>query len=104
MYAGATSIPYSQVTSIHYQTFSKKYNAWKIDVNNLSVRSLQGLLSLFLDKQDYNSSIRKILITINGMPHQLFKAGLQVKDIYPELKKIFLQRKLWCDMGRVSYD
>ena len=98
MYTGTTSIPYTKVTSIHYQTLSKKDTTWKIDVNNLSVRSLQGLLLLFLDKRDdfankneefYNPSIKKILVTINGMPHQLFAAGLQARDIYPEIKKYF---------------
>ena len=73
----------------------EKDSTWKIDVNNLSVRSLQGLLLLFLDKRDdfvikneefYNPSIEKILVEINGMPH-LFAAGLQVREIYPELKK-----------------
>ena len=67
-------------------------------MNNLSVRSLQGLLLLFLDKRDdfankneefYNPSIKKILTTINGMPHQLFVAGLQVRVVYPELRKYF---------------
>ena len=38
MYAGTTSIPYTKVTSIHYQALSKKDTTWKIDVNNLSVR------------------------------------------------------------------
>ena len=47
----------------------------------ISVRSWQGLLLLFLDKRDdfanknekcYNPSIKKILITINEMPHQPF--------------------------------
>ena len=52
MYTGTTSIPYTKVTSIHYQKLSKKYTTWKIDVNNLSVRSLQGLLLLILDKRD----------------------------------------------------
>ena len=52
LYAGTASIPYTKVTSIHYQTLSKKDTAWKIDVKNLSVRSLQGLLLLFLDKSD----------------------------------------------------
>ena len=50
MYTGTTSIPYTKVTSIHYQTLSKKDTTWKIDVNNLSARSLQGLLLLFLGK------------------------------------------------------
>ena len=98
MYNGTTSIPYTRVTSIHYQTLSKKDTTWKVDVNNLSVWSLQGLLLLFLEKRDddfankneefYNLSI-KILVTINGMPQQLFVAGLQSREINPELKKYF---------------
>ena len=100
MYA-ETSIPYTNVTPIHYHTLSKKDIIWKIDVNNLSVGSLQGLLLLFLDKRNcfankneefYNPSIKKILVTINSMSHQLFKAGLDAGDIYSELKKIFLQK------------
>ena len=68
MYTGTMSILYTKVTSIHYQTLSKKDTFWKIDVNNLSVCSLQGLLLLFLDKTDdfankneqfYNPSIKK---------------------------------------------
>ena len=98
MHTGTTSMPYTKVTSIHYQTLSKKDTTWKIDINNLSVRLLQGLLLLFLDKRDdsanknkklYNPSIKKILVTINGMPHQLFAAGLQAREIYPELKIYF---------------
>ena len=98
MYTGRTSIPYTKVTSIHYQTLSKKDTTWKIDVNNLSVRSLQGLPLLFLDKRKdflnkneefYNPSINKVLVTINGMPRQLFAVRLRVVDIYLELKKYF---------------
>ena len=60
-------------------------------MNNLSVRSLRGLLLLFLDKRDdfankneefYNPSIKKILVTINGMPYQLYAGGLKVRYIY----------------------
>ena len=67
-------------------------------MNNLSVRSLQGLPLLCLDKhQDfsnkneefYNPSINKVLVTINGMPRQLFAVRLRVVDIYLELKKYF---------------
>ena len=52
LYAGTRSIPYTKVTSIHYQALSKKDTNWKIDVKNLFVRSLQGFLLLFLDKRD----------------------------------------------------
>ena len=102
-YPGTMLIRYTKVTSIHYQTLSKKDTTWKIDMNNLSVRSLQGLLLLFLDKRDdfvykneelYKLSINKILVTINGMPHELFATGLQATDIYPELKNIFTRRTL----------
>ena len=90
-----TIIPNTKVTSIHYQTLSKKDT--KIDVNNLSVRSLQGLLLLFVDKRDdfankneefYNPSIKKIS-TIHGDPLQLFRGGLRARDIYPDFKKYF---------------
>ena len=101
MYTG-TSISYTKVTLIHYQTLSKKDTTWKIDVNNLSVRLLQGLLLLFVDKRNdfankneefYNLSIKKILVAINSMSHQLFKAGLQARDIYPELKRYFYRER-----------
>ena len=69
------SIPYTKVTSTHYHTLSKKDTIWNIDMNNLSVRSLKGLLSLYLDKRNnfankneelYNPRNNKILVTING--------------------------------------
>ena len=92
------SILHTKITSKDYQTLSKKDIVWKIDVNSLDVPSLQGLLLLFLDKRNgfankneefYNPSIKKILMAINGDPHQLFKGGLGARDIYPELKKYF---------------
>ena len=98
MYAGTTSIPCTKVTSLHYQTLSKKDTNWMIDVNNLPVRTLQVPLLIFLDNRDnfankneefYNPSIKKILIKIDGDPHQLFAGDLLAKDIYPELKKYF---------------
>ena len=93
-----TLIYYTKVTSIHHQALSKKDTTWKTDVDNLSIRSLQGLLLLFLDKRDdfankneefYNPSINKISVMINGISLQLYRHGLQARDIYPELKKDF---------------
>ena len=71
----------------------------KIEVSNLPVRSLQGLLLLFLGKSDdfgnkneqfYNSNIKKMLKTINDMPRQLtcsFFTG-QI-DFHQDKKKCF---------------
>ena len=62
------------------------------------MRSLQGLLLLFLDKQNdfanenekfYNPSIKKILTTINGIPHQLYPGGVFLVISSPEAKKYF---------------
>ena len=103
MHTGTTSIPYTKVTSIHYQTLSKKDTTWKNDVNNLSVWSLKSLLLLFFDKRDdflnknedfCNPIIKKILVGINGMRHQLFAVGFKARDIYPELKNIFRENIL----------
>ena len=93
-----TSIPYTKVTAVHHQALSKKNENWKIDINNLSVRSLQGLLLLFVDKQNdfanenekfYNPPIKKILTSINGISHQLYPGGVLSRDIFPEAKKYF---------------
>ena len=101
MYTEKTSIHYTKVTSIHYQKLFKKYTTWKIDENNLSFRSLQGLLLLFLDKRDefankneeyYNPNINKISVINNGISLQLYRGGLQARDIYSELEKYFHQQ------------
>ena len=93
-----TSILYTKVTAVHHQALSKKTENWKIDINNLSVRSLQGLLLLFVDKQSdfanenekfYIPSIKKILTTINGIPHQLYPGRVLSRDIFPEAKNYF---------------
>ena len=93
-----TSIPYTKLTTAHHQALSKKNENWKVDINNLSMRSLQRLLLLFVDKKNdfanenkkfYNPSIKKILTTINGIPHQLYPGGVLSGDIFPEAKKYF---------------
>ena len=93
-----TSIPYTKVTAVHHQALSKKNENWKIDINNLSVRSLQGLLLLFVDEENdfanekekfYNPSIKKILTTIDGIPHQLYPGGVLSRDTFPEAKNYF---------------
>ena len=90
--AGTTLIPYSKVISVHYQRLSKDRTTWKVDGSNLFVRSLQGLRLLFIEKSDhfankieefYNPTIKKVLTTINGMPHQLFAACIKAREIYP---------------------
>ena len=102
----ATGVCWNNVNSVYegnidpLRVLKKQDTTWKIDVNNLAVGSLQGLLLIFLTKRDnfankneefYNPSINKVLVTINGMPYQLLVAALQARDIYPELKKYFYE-------------
>ena len=91
LYSETMLIPYMKITFMHYQTLSKKDTTWKIDINNLSVCSLQGLLFLLLDDRDnsadkneefYNLTIKNVLATTNGMHHQLFAVGIEARDIY----------------------
>ena len=67
-------------------------------MNNLSVRSLQGLLLLFPDKSDdfankseefYNLRVKKILTTINEMPLSTFCSWLTGQRYLPRAKKYF---------------
>ena len=47
-----------------------------------------------MNEEFFNSGIKKVRITINGIPHQLFAAGIQARVIYPEVTKYFLQGKI----------
>ena len=103
MYTGTISIPYTKIISIHYRTLYKKNTTSNIDGNNLSVPSLQDLPLLFLDKRDdfadknkefYNPSINKVLITINGIPHQPFAAGFNPEIYIPRAKKNISTKKI----------
>ena len=98
LYAGTNSISYTKLTSIYHHTLSKRDITWMIDVNNLSVWSLRGLLLLFLDEGDdlahkneefCNPSMKNILAIINAVSNPLFAACQQVSNIHPELKKCF---------------
>ena len=75
MYTRKTPIPYIRVIMIRCQSLSKKVTTRKINVNNLSVRSLQGSLLLFIGKsydfvnkneEFYNPSIKKVVHELEG--------------------------------------
>ena len=96
LYAGTAPIPFTQVTSIHHVTLSKKDTNWNIDIKNMSIFSLQSLLSLFLDKCDdfanknkkvCNLFVKRVLETTNGIFYQIFLEVMQTRGIYLELKK-----------------
>ena len=79
----------------------------------MSRRSLQGLLLLLLYKIDdfanenkkyYNPFIKENLIIIIRYLDHFFESAIQTRDIYPELKKVYLLTALKCYVGRVLND
>ena len=94
-----SSYPYTRVTRLSYQQLSKKDTSWLIDTK-LQAKSLQGLLLLFLeDKTDfdnkvesfYNPTIKKVNMTIDGNPHEIFKGSILPRNMYPKICKKFYQ-------------
>ena len=95
------SIPYNKITCVHYQLLNKTQKTWKLDINGISGRSLRGVLLLFIDEATnrssfacknehfYNPTITKVLVTVNGLPHQLYPGGILSRDLYPETQKYF---------------
>lgn len=78
MYPGKILIP---LTKVILMQKTDKDTILKIGVVNLSFRLLHDFLLLFIDKRDqvssknkklYNLIIKKGLISINDIPHQLF--------------------------------
>ena len=95
------SVPYTRISNISYLSKSKKDQIWVIDINAAAAQSLQGVLLLFKDTQTdfaykneefYNPTFKKILITIDDNPYQVYKGGVLPKDIYTEVKRYFHQK------------
>ena len=89
LYAGKTPIPYTKVTSIHYQIL-KKDALWKIGVNNLSVCSLKDWQLFIIDERDgswsknedfYNPTNKKVFTATIVMPLQFLRAGFHARHI-----------------------
>ena len=94
-----SSYPYTRVTRLFYQILGKKDSSWLIDTK-LHEKRLQGLLLLFLEDQTvfvykvenfYNPTIKKVNVTIDRDPHQLFKRLVFLCDMYQEIGKRVLQ-------------
>ena len=92
-----SSYPYTRVTRLGYNILSKIDHTWLLDLT-LQAKSLQGLLMLFIEDRDnfdnkiemfYNLKIKKVNVTIDGDPHQLFKGAILPCNMFPEICKKF---------------
>ena len=93
-------IPFDKITRIHYEKLLKKDTVWKLKIDSITAASLRGIFVLFVDDANdrkifacnnkfYNPTITRVLVTINGSPHELYADGIQPKDYYIEAKKYF---------------
>ena len=94
-----TSYQYTRVKRLSYHQLSKKNTSWLIDTK-WQAKSLQGLLLLFLElKTDfdnkvesfYNLKIKKVNVTIDNNPYEIFKGTTLARNMYPEICKKFYQ-------------
>lgn len=92
-----TSIPYTSGTSIHYRHGLKRLlgrliltNCQFIYYKTCCYYFLISVVNLWTNMKSFTTLIsREFLKTINGMSHQFFAAGMQVKYIYLNLRKWF---------------
>ena len=94
-----SSYQYTMVTHLSYQILGKKGSSWLIDTK-LQAKSLQGVLLLFIENKTNfaykvesfnNPTIKKVNITIDDNPHQLFKGFILPCNMYQKIGKRFLQ-------------
>ena len=97
-----TNIPYNRITCVHYDELDKKASVWKLPLCSVNARSCRGVLMLFKDDDHgkdfdcknetfYNPTIKKLMISINGLNHEIYPGGMLPKDFYPEILKYFDQ-------------
>ena len=84
-------IPFDKITRLHYEKLSKKDTVWKLKIDSITTASLRGIFVLFVDDANdrknfacnnkfYNPTLTRVLVTINGNPHELYAGGIQPKD------------------------
>ena len=94
-YANRLAILYERILRHRKLRRDKSDTVWNININT-SVRSMKGLLLLFVDpaaafQRDteafYNPQITKVEVTIEGVPNELYAQGLRAYQQWDEVRK-----------------
>ena len=105
-------ILYDRILRHRIITANKSDTLWNINLN-VPARSMKGILLLFEDpaapyqrdsEKFYNPKIKKVEITIEGVPNQLYSQGLLAHQIWQESKKFpaKVKPKVLKDLSDVS--
>lgn len=96
-YAGRMAVLYDRVLRHRRLAFDKSQTLWNINVN-VPARSMKGILMLFEDpaasfqrdtESFYNPKIKKVEVTVEGVPNQLYSQGMRAYQQWDEVKKWF---------------
>ena len=105
-----TSQPYDRVLRHRIIPLKKSDTMWNIQVNVPS-ESLKGLVLIFTDpgkrqsydnnpEDFYNPLIRKVNITVEGEPNQLYSHGMEPKNMFDEAHNYFGSSTTNMSMGK----
>ena len=92
--AGKMVILYDRILRHRKITKNKSDTLWNINLN-VPARRMKGILMLFEDPERtdtetyYNPKIKKVEITIEGVPNQLYSQGMKAYQQWDEINKFF---------------
>ena len=116
-YKGRLAILNDRVLPHRKMTMDKSNTLWTINLN-VPTRSMKGILIFFENvaaqqpfarntKAFYNPQITKVVVTIEGIPSQLYSQGMRAYQMWDEAKKYFAAspgNKCHPDVGTVAKD
>ena len=102
IYTSSKELAYDHVFCDKVATFDKGTDT-RINIKvNAQRRSMKGILLLFVEKYVAGTrdsekyifpDLKKISVTINGLPNMLYNNGIKSRDIWSEVSRFFMKEK-----------
>lgn len=115
-YQGKLAVYYDRILRHRKMTVNKDQTVWNINLNTPAT-SMKGILMIFEDpstggasysrdpEKFYNPKIKKVEVTIEGVPNQLYAHGMLPYQQFEEIRKHFASGKLHAaEVGHVAKD
>jgi len=102
VYTSGKEFAYDHVMSSKVVTFKKDTDTRKNIKIDTQKRSLKALLLLFIepytngarDSEKYIlPDVTKVSVTINGSPNMIYNNGVEGKDMWEEVQRLFVKEK-----------
>ena len=85
---------FDRIHMFEHRHVNKNDTLWNVSIAQ-PIRSLRGILFLWKDpsvknpQRFYNPRVKKTMITVDGMPNQLYSKGMETYQHWNEVKKFF---------------